>query len=299
MGRYERRVLLGAAVGAVCALGLLLLLGFRTARPPRLVRPPQPPGPVGRTPPPGPAGPLAGVVVVLDPGHGGQDPGALCGETSEAALTYRTATEVAASLRDCGARVVYTVRSRQLDPALTLTEPPLTRPADAVLAATGRPLRSRSSARPLWERAETARTVWAHRSRWDPDARRNVFFVSLHYDAFSDAAVSGSVVCVDRRVRRLPALGAALASQMARGSFGRNCNYRGVRGVSGHELGVLNPEQNPVPERVLLELATLSNPQDALEAADPVWRTGMAHRITDAIILVHQESRARKDLAGV
>lgn len=296
MGRYERRVLLGAAVGAVSALGLLLLLGFRTARPPQSH---DHVDPLSRALPLIPAGPLAGVVVVLDPGHGGQDPGAVCGETSEAALTYRTATEVAASLRGQGARVVYTVRSRQLDPTLTLTEPPLTRPTDAVLAATGRPLRSRNSAWPLWERAETARDVWARRIRWDPDARRNVFFVSLHYDEFAAAAVTGSVVCVDRRVRRVPALGAALAAQMAQGNVGRDCNYRGVQGVAGHELGVLNPDQNPIPEKVLLELATLSNPQDALEAGDPVWRTEMAHRITDAIILVHRENRARKDIAGV
>ena len=202
---------------------------------------------------------------------------------------------MSASLRDQGARVVYTVRSRQLDPVLALVEPPLTRPTDAVLAATGRPLVSRNSPRPLWERAETARAIWARRIRWDPDARRNVFFVSLHYDEFAAASVSGSMVCVDRRTQRLPALGVALAAQMARGNFGRDCNYRGIRGVSGHELGVLNPEQNPVPERVLLELATLSNPQDALQAGDPAWRTDMARRITDAVILVHQKDSARKN----
>lgn len=290
MRRYKRRVLLGAAAGTACALGLLLLLGSHTARLPRTPAPsqsfrPSQPTAVAHAP----AGPLANVVVILDPGHGGQDPGTVCGQTSEAALTYRTATEVSAALRAKGADVVYTVRSRQLDPTLAVVEPPPTRPADAVLAATGLPLRERHSPRPLWERAQVARTVWERRVRWDAGARRNVFFVSLHFDQFSSPTVSGSVVCVDRRVRRVPALGAALAAQMETGNFGRSSDYKGLQGVSGHELGVLNPERNPVPEKVLLELATLSNPQDALQASNPAWRDEMARRITAAVILVHQQ----------
>ena len=234
------------------------------------------------------AGPLGGVVVVLDPGHGGADSGAVCGGVSEAALTYRTAAEVAAALRASGADVVYTVRSRTLAPSVAVVEPPPARPSDAVLEADGEPLRSRDSPRPLWERAATARRVWAGRVKGDPDAARDVFFLSLHFDEFHTPGVSGAVVCVDRRSSEVPILARALAWEMAGGHFERRTDFRGIAGLSGRDLGVLDPVYNPVPERALLELATLSNTQDALEAGDPVWRGEMARRIVEAITFVHQ-----------
>ena len=283
MESRTRNTLLGAAAGCAGTLGLLLLLGFRHGPQVRL--------PARKTiASPASVKPLDGVYVVLDPGHGGADPGTTSGPLSEAALTYRTADELGACLEAQGASVVYTVRSRRLDPCLAALEPPLERPTDAVMAVTGNPLRERHSPRPLWQRAGTARAVWATRRRWDPEAARDVFFLSLHFDQFPDDGIHGGVVCVDRRSRAVPALARALAAQMTQGSLGRNGDFHGIRDLAGRDLGVLDPDYNPVPQKALLEIATLSNPEDAQNAGDAVWRGEMVQRIAEAITQTHQNT---------
>lgn len=225
--------------------------------------------------------------MVLDPGHGGQDPGTTAGPLSEAALTYRMANELAARLRDKGARVVYTVKSRQLAPALLQAETDPARPTDATLALTGAPLRLRHSPAPLWERAALAKQVWTRLAARDPHAARDVFFLSLHFDQYRAEGVFGSLVCVDRRAHSFPQFATALIRELGQGSGVRADDFEGQTGLSGHHLAVLNPAYNPVPEKVLLEVATLSNPGDARLAADPVWRDDIARRITSAIESVH------------
>ena len=233
--------------------------------------------------------PLRGVIVILDPGHGGEDSGAVCSTASEAALTYRMAAETARCLREQGASVVFTVRSATLSPVQATTEPPVTLPRDAVMVSTGLPLRSRHSSLPLWQRAALARYLWKIQLKTDSHAARDVFFISLHYDDFSVSGVSGSIVCVDRREQRIPRLAVQIAEDLNSGHWNRRCNYRGLTGVSGRRLGVLDPKYNPVPEKILLEVATLSNPQDALQASDPVWRWEMAKRITRSVIGAHEQ----------
>lgn len=269
-----------AAAAVIAALGGLMLTGRHHALPtmPK----------TGAAASPG--GPLAGVVVVLDPGHGGADPGTTAGPLSEAALSYRMAAELAASLKAQDAQVVFTVRSRCLNPALALTEPPLERPTDAVMAVTGRALGLRRSPRPLWQRAETARAIWAERVHADPHAARDVFFLSLHFDQFHTDTVQGGVVCVDRRCSPIPFLARALAGQMTPDNLCRATeDFHGIRGLSGRELGVLDPKYNPVPEKALLEIATLSNPANAIEAGDAAWRGELVRRITLAVTETHQQ----------
>lgn len=271
-------------MGAV-AVPALVGLGQWLSRAPHPA--PTPPGP-----PHASSEPLQGVWVVLDPGHGGQDPGTTAGPQSEAALTYRLAGETAAELRALGAGVVFTVHSRQLDPALARTEPPPARPDDATSASAGRLLRLRHSPGPLWERAAIGRRVWTSRAASDPDAARDVFFLSLHFDQSPAPGVSGGVVCVDRRVRRIPALALALADELGRDAgVLRAGGFRGRRGLSGRTLGVLDPAYNPIPEKALLEAATLSDPLDAARAGDPAWRGELARRIGEAITRVHQARR--------
>lgn len=232
------------------------------------VRRPHPPDAAPTRPAPRP---LTGVTVILDPGHGGADSGAVVGMVQEAALTYRAAVEVGQVLREQGASVVYTVKSKRLDPALADLPLAPDLPRDAVLAVNNHPLHARSSPRQLYLRAAVARDVW----RRTPNPRR-VFFLSLHFDDFHNPDMHGALVCVDRRTRETPRLAAALARE-----FGDD--VASGRGTARLRLGVLNPDFNPVPERVLLEMATLSNEADALVAQDMAWRREMARRIAAAV----------------
>ena len=230
--------------------------------------------------------------MVLDPGHGGADSGAVRNGVCEAALTYRTALELADAIEQQGGRVAFTVRSRMLDLQLLVTEPPPERPRDAVLAINGRPLRERNSPRPLWLRAAIARHLW-HSSfpllgRGGLLGQGALFFLSLHYDDFHRDGVRGSLVCVDRRMKAVPLVARLLAARLCADGLARPDVYHGRRGLAAARLGVLDPKYNPFPERALLELATLSNPDDAFLAADPAWRRQMAGRITDAVIAAHQ-----------
>lgn len=241
-----------------------------------------------RLPPPPPAAvrPLLGITVVLDPGHGGEDPGAVSRYGVEAADTYRAAVEIGAVLRGQGATVAYTVQSRALDSGLAWSEPRLQVPTDAALAINGEPIRARHSPRQLWLRAAMARRVW--NARTGPDPARHIFFLSLHLDDEGSPDIRGSLVCVDRR-RRVPAFGLALARALVQDGLARaGSTSDGQPGLSRRSLGVLNPDYNPVPESALLEMTTLSNFDDALRAADPQWRTQMAARIARAIVLVRQ-----------
>ena len=124
-------------------------------------------------------------------------------------------------------------------------------------------------------------------SRADPHASRDVFFLSLHYDDFHDSEIRGGLVCIDRRAGPPPAFGVALARTLTAHGWGRLETADGQAGLSADTLGVLNPAFNPVPQKALLEVATLSNLDDYLCATDPLWRAQVAEAVAQAISQVH------------
>lgn len=90
---------LDRAVTAACAVAVLTLIALATSASA------------------GAAGSLAGQIVVVDPGHGGFQPGAIALGVEEKALTLPISLDLGASLEQAGAQVVYT---RTADVAVSL-----------------------------------------------------------------------------------------------------------------------------------------------------------------------------------
>jgi N-acetylmuramoyl-L-alanine amidase len=219
--------------------------------------------------------PLRGVVVVLDPGHGGVDSGAICRGCREDAVNYRLTATMATALRDAGAQVAFTVRSAALDVPLRegTPEPPLVIPQDARLIFNGGAVHGTVAC--LYQRAAAARPFWEALATQERASGRGLYFLSIHHD--DSWGARGARVAYDRRSGP-PPLATVLARRLAevRRNQGREHN-------DPRALGVLNPTYNPVRQRALLEAATISNATDRDLARSRQWRWMMAHLVADAI----------------
>jgi len=225
--------------------------------------------------------PLRGVTVVLDPGHGGVDSGAICRGCREDAVNYRLTATIAAALREEGASVAYTVRSTALDVPLRegSAEPPLIVPSDAHLVYNG--FLAHGTPTYLYQRAAAARPFWEALTPEQRASGRCLYFLSIHHD--DSWGAHGARVAYDRRSGPPPPLATVLARRLSETRFDGGPPLRRTPHSDPRALGVLNPTYNPVPERALLEAATISNATDRARARSRSFRWKMAHLVVAAI----------------
>jgi len=225
---------------------------------------------------------LRGVVVVIDPGHGGADPGAGRDGIWESALSYRMAATLAAVVRGLGAEVRFTVRSAALRRVTEgHREPPLPLPRDAK-SIDGHPMRAgREDPEELYRRAEVAAKAWRQE-------RPHVVFLALHFDVDANPAATGGFPIYDTRAGAQPNRLVVVISERF-----RKAGLAGTRGGQPHprELGVLNPERNPVPQKTLVELAVLTNASERRRVQTAAWRWRTARILAASLVQCHKEKR--------
>ena len=120
----------------------------------------------------------------------------------------------------------------------------------------------------LYARADAGAKTWkAHRP--------SVVFLSLHYDASPTPSRRGGLVLIGLRTTGIPRLATTIAGQMAKAKLGSE--------IKRQQLGILGGVHNPIPNRVLVELGTISNATDRQASQDPQWRWRVARILTAGI----------------
>ncbi|WP_395090170.1 N-acetylmuramoyl-L-alanine amidase [Armatimonas sp.] len=218
---------------------------------------------------------LRGVVVVLDPGHGGTDPGASREGIYEAALSYRMAATLAEVLKPLGAEVRFTVRSAALrrKPISGKSEPALILPRDATLPNGQRLNAGREVPEYLHARAAVAARAWKQK-------RPHVVFLALHFDVSENPNDHGGFAMWDIRENHACTLACEITRRFAAAGLSGNRRPQ----PRPNDLGVLNPQFNPVRQKTLVELATITNTADRKKALDPKWRWRVARILAAAIV---------------
>lgn len=208
------------------------------------------------------AGPLAGRVIVIDPGHGGEDPGAVVNGFKEKDVNIQIALKLKALLESAGATTVYT------------------RVDDSTLGTSANRRRSDLE----------ARLQIANQSNGD-------IFVSIHADSLEDASRTGVVVFYGpetgylyshARPPELIAQSRNLALKL-RDQL-KEITQSDDRGVQSAPYYILGKITLPA---VLAEIGTLSNFSEAIKLNSPSYQQKVAASLYRGIYTYFTEPDGR------
>lgn len=227
-----------------------------------------------------------GLIVVLDPGHGGFDPGALANGASEANLVLVFALELRAALKNRGIGVVMT---RERDSFVSLEQRmTLARSAQADLL-----ISLHADALPSGQATGASVYVWSERANDRAAAQ-----LALRHDrddllagvdlAGQDDTLAGVMMDFARTDTqpRSENFARFLVSRIALMGIGLH-----GRPVQGAAFSVLKAPDIP---SVLLELGFISDPEDRANLSDPAWRERMVRALAESIEGWARDEEARK-----
>ncbi|MDP2587652.1 MAG: N-acetylmuramoyl-L-alanine amidase [bacterium] len=224
---------------------------------------------------------LAGVLVVIDPGHGGLDDGASGvvngNRVVEDEHVYDTALRVRDMIVRDGGKVVLTiVDPRQSRPINNPAGKWLTDGNDEQINGRGcKPLKGGSSC--LRSRLDVAK-------RAIKDHRGKVVWISIHFDVVGNDKVTGVRIITPEG--RTPQVAEDIRYMFAKA---KRCRAHGPIAFSGDKryglrrLYVLG-SRNPIRDRILIELGNFKAPEDLWRIRDPKVRDGYAACIVNGLI---------------
>lgn len=213
----------------------------------------------------------APLVVVLDPGHGGIDPGAEAGTMKEATITLTFARELAEVLRRAGMKVILTREDDVFVPLETRV---------SVARAAGADLFLSIHADSLAEGEAVGATVYKLAKAASDEATERMAERHDRADILAGVDLSGqddevaSVLMALARTETQPRTD-RLADTLAVAIKARKLKMH-RHPVQGADFSVLKSADIP---SVLLELGFLSSEADRKRLADPEWRAAMADAI--------------------
>lgn len=216
------------------------------------------------------------LLVVLDPGHGGIDPGAQVGDVSEATLMLGFAREFAAVLRDRGIQVVLTREDDRFVPLEARTSVARAKGADLFISL-------HADALPAGEAAGAAVYTWDARS--NDRAARQLVLLHDRSDMLAGLDLSGTDEDVSRALFDLARLDTQPRSTDAARQLVARLDAAGVDmhrvPIRGAAFSVLKSPDIP---SVLIELGFLTDPDDRANLLDPGWRSLVASALADGIV---------------
>jgi N-acetylmuramoyl-L-alanine amidase len=209
--------------------------------------------------------------IVIDPGHGGRDPGALGAGVSEAEVVLDVALRLEKLLRAAGVEVVLT---RRTDEYVPLEE----RPAIAIR-----------------EQADLFLSIHANASRSHSVRGVESYFLNFSTDPAAEEVAARENAATNRTIKNLPdilraitlnnkldesrSFAAVIQRAMAAQLSGANSGIRNL-GVKQAPFVVLIGADMP---SVLVEIAFITNPQEGHLLKSAAFRQRIAQALFDAI----------------